>query len=157
MENPPAGLSFQLLNADNYPPVYKLQRQCHLYPWSRETFASCLDGQYFAWQMCQDEQLIGFYVGLQVLDEGTLMDIGLTPEARGKGLSQSLMNHFLAQCRLKGITEVWLEERVSNQGAIYLYRKNGFEVIETRKNYYPTAQGREDALIMKLSELTAKS
>ncbi|GAB3021961.1 ribosomal protein S18-alanine N-acetyltransferase [Bowmanella dokdonensis] len=150
-------MNFQLLNGDNYLPAYELQRQCHQYPWCQETFASCLEGQYFAWQMMQGQQLLGFYVGLQVLDEGTLMDIGLAPQARGKGLSQPLLDHFLMQCRDKGISEIWLEVRVSNQGAIYLYRKNGFQVIETRKNYYPTEQGREDALIMKLADLTIKS
>lgn len=77
------------------------------------------------------------------------MDIGLAPSYRGQGLSYLLLEHFFAQCRAKAIEEVWLEVRVSNQGAIHLYQKNGFELIETRKNYYPCARGREDALIMK--------
>jgi len=39
---------------------------------------------------------------------------------------------------------------VSNKPAIALYQDMGFETIETRKNYYPLADGKEDALIMKI-------
>lgn len=46
--------------------------------------------------------------------------------------------------------EAWLEVRVSNLPAISLYNEMEFEEIERRKNYYPLADGREDALIMRL-------
>ncbi|ALS97886.1 ribosomal protein S18-alanine N-acetyltransferase [Lacimicrobium alkaliphilum] len=144
-----APLIFSPINADNYDAVFRLQCACHSHPWSRGTFASCLTPPYFAWQLKGDEQLLGFYVGLQVLKEATLMDIGLAPSARGQGLSYLLLEHFFAQCRAKAMEEIWLEVRVSNQGAIHLYQKTGFELIETRKNYYPCAEGREDALIMR--------
>ncbi|MBT1065739.1 ribosomal protein S18-alanine N-acetyltransferase [Bowmanella sp. Y26] len=144
-------LNFLSLNCENYLPAFALQVACHSHPWSEATFASCLDGQYFAWQMEQSGELAGFYVGLQVLQEATLMDIGIASSYRGKGLSKPLLEHFFSQCRHKGINEVWLEVRASNQAAIGLYEHYGFVLIERRKNYYPTHEGREDALIMKLS------
>ncbi|MDF2180076.1 ribosomal protein S18-alanine N-acetyltransferase [Aliiglaciecola sp. CAU 1673] len=144
-------LSFSQLNSNNFAGAFELQCACHAYPWSRSTFASCLDGQYFAWQMLENRQLAGFYVGLQVLDEGTLMDIGLGPHFRNKGLSRPLLEHFLQQCKKKGIQDIWLEVRASNKPAIHLYKQYGFNLIETRKGYYPSPDGREDAMIMKLS------
>lgn len=144
-----APLNFSPINADNYDAAFRLQCACHSHPWSRGTFASCLTPPYFAWQLKDDDQLIGFYVGLQVLKEATLMDIGLLPSFRGQGISYYLLEHFFARCREKAIEEIWLEVRVSNQGAIHLYQQTGFELIETRKNYYPCAEGREDALIMR--------
>ncbi|GGD55908.1 ribosomal protein S18-alanine N-acetyltransferase [Lacimicrobium alkaliphilum] len=146
-----APLTFSQIHSHNYDGAFHLQCACHSYPWSRSTFASCLAPPYFAWQLTANEQLIGFYVGLQVLREATLMDIGLAPSARGQGMSYLLLKHFFSQCREKNIEEIWLEVRVSNQGAIHLYHKTGFELIERRKNYYPCAEGREDALIMKYS------
>ena len=44
-----------------------------------------------------------------------------------------------------------LEVRVSNTAAIELYKKLGFIELSRRKDYYPTAQGREDAIVFALS------
>ena len=40
--------------------------------------------------------------------------------------------------------------RESNQRAIQLYQVAGFNEIGLRKNYYPTANGKENAVIMAL-------
>ncbi|WP_088332009.1 ribosomal protein S18-alanine N-acetyltransferase [Lacimicrobium sp. SS2-24] len=146
-----AALTFSVIDAQNYDDAFGLQCACHAYPWSRATFASCLTSPYFAWQLVNDNEVVGFYVGLQVLKEVTLMDIGLARAVRGRGLSHLLLEHFFAQCRARQCEEVWLEVRVSNVAAIHLYKKSGFEVMEIRKNYYPSAQGREDAMMMKLT------
>lgn len=143
-------VQFVKLSADNCQAAFELQLSCHAYPWSRDVFESCLDGQYFAYQLEQDKQIVGYYVGLKVLDEATLMDIGINAGERGKGLGESLLRHFLAYCDEHAMAEIWLEVRQSNTPAIRLYQKSGFELIESRKGYYETSDGREDALIMKL-------
>ncbi|TFT87135.1 ribosomal-protein-alanine N-acetyltransferase, partial [Proteus mirabilis] len=38
--------------------------------------------------------------------------------------------------------------RESNQKASNLYESIGFNSVSVRKNYYPTATGKEDAIIM---------
>lgn len=38
--------------------------------------------------------------------------------------------------------------RVSNQAAIRLYDKHGFNEMSIRKDYYRTKEGREDAILM---------
>ena len=50
----------------------------------------------------------------------------------------------------KGIATLWLEVRASNSPAIALYESLGFNEVTVRKNYYPAAQGKEDAVIMAL-------
>jgi ribosomal-protein-alanine N-acetyltransferase len=45
---------------------------------------------------------------------------------------------------------LWLEVRASNVAAIALYESLGFNEATIRRNYYPTADGREDAIIMAL-------
>lgn len=141
---------FSEINAQNYDPAYRLQTGCHAFPWSRAQFIDCLTEPYFAAQVHQNDVIAGYYVGLQVSVEATLMDIGVAREHRGKGLGKELVKHFLRQCNKKQAQEAWLEVRVSNMPAIGLYRELGFELIEQRKNYYPAADGREDALIMRL-------
>jgi ribosomal-protein-alanine N-acetyltransferase len=44
---------------------------------------------------------------------------------------------------------MFLEVRPSNTPALALYQKAGFETIGRRKGYYPAADGREDALVMR--------
>jgi ribosomal-protein-alanine N-acetyltransferase len=144
-------MQFTKLTAENCQQAFELQMQCHAFPWSFDVFSSSLDGQYFAYQMQLDGEVVGYYVGLTVLDEATLMDIGLAADFRGKRLSKRLIDHFLKDCRARKMIEVWLEVRQSNTAAIALYQNVGFELIERRKGYYPCAEGREDALIMKLT------
>ncbi|RRA28422.1 ribosomal-protein-alanine N-acetyltransferase, partial [Cronobacter sakazakii] len=43
-----------------------------------------------------------------------------------------------------------LEVRASNHAARALYESLGFNEATIRRNYYPTSDGREDAIIMAL-------
>jgi ribosomal-protein-alanine N-acetyltransferase len=47
-----------------------------------------------------------------------------------------------------------LEVRPSNEHAIRLYHQLGFNEVGTRPDYYPSVEGREDALIMARSLLS---
>ena len=50
----------------------------------------------------------------------------------------------------RGVATLWLEVRASNAAAIALYESLGFNEATIRRNYYPTTDGREDAIIMAL-------
>jgi len=52
--------------------------------------------------------------------------------------------------RAAGGRQMFLEVRPSNAPALALYEKAGFATIGRRKGYYPAANGREDALVMRL-------
>lgn len=141
--------NFVPLSKHNYQAAFELQCTCHSYPWSEAVFSDSLSLPYFAFQLYIDRQLVGYCIGLVVLDEATLMDIGVCEAQRGKGIGEKLLQHFHLLCSKKNVTEIWLEVRLSNQAAIRLYNKNGYEMIEVRKNYYPSKGGRENAMIMK--------
>lgn len=141
---------FQQVLEENYDPAFKLQTACHSFPWSRGQFLDCLSPPYFSYQMCRGNSVIGYYVGLSVSVEATLMDIGIAKSERGKGLGRELLKHFLREANQRQAEEAWLEVRVSNTPAIQLYTDMEFEEIERRKHYYPAVEGKEDALIMRL-------
>lgn len=141
-------LEFEPLHTENYEQAFKLQLACHAYPWSRKVFVDCLTPPYFACKASLDKSVVGFFVGLQVLDEATLMDIGVASQCRGKGVGLALLRYFIQQCRKQNAASIWLEVRISNDAAIGLYTKEGFQQTEIRKHYYPTASGKEDACIM---------
>ena len=130
---------------------YKVHSSEQPSPWSKAVFSDCLTTPYFAYQLILDQQLQGYYIGLQVLDEITLMDIALCAQYRGQGWGKVLLNDFIEQCIARKGHEVWLEVRESNVPAIALYTAAGFELVEKRKAYYETALGVEAALIMRLT------
>ena len=105
-------------------------------------------------QILSNDQTLAYCIGLNVVGEITLMDIGVDKASQGQGVGRKMLNYFIAHAiDIKG-TEVWLEVRQGNHKAIGLYTSSGFELIETRKNYYKHSSSalsevREDALIMK--------
>jgi [ribosomal protein S18]-alanine N-acetyltransferase len=56
--------------------------------------------------------------------------------------------HALKELGERDATRCLLEVRVGNLGAIALYSSLGFGVDGRRRDYYPAANGREDALLM---------
>ncbi len=89
----------------------------------------------------------GFCAVMQNVDSADLLDIAVLPEKRGEGRAKALMQFMLNDLTKKGVTQIFLEVRKSNESAIALYKKFGFEQISIRKNYY--SEPTEDALIYR--------
>lgn len=137
------------ITTENYQQAFAIHTQCHLFPWSKDVFLDCLTNQYFAYQSVLSGKTMGYFIGLLVADEATLMDIGVAADARGNGLGRMLLKHFIVCSEKRGAAEIWLEVRESNTGAICLYTSVGFKLIEVRKGYYPQKKDRENGLIMR--------
>ena len=119
-------------------------------PWSEATFLDCTTAPYECWVMLCDGQVIGFAILLVVLDEVTLMDIAISEELRGQGAGKRMLDFVINRCKQLNSSNCFLEVRESNMAAHTLYLNSGFELLERRKGYYPTKDGREDALMMSL-------
>ena len=55
---------------------------------------------------------------------------------RRHGIGSSLMDSFLKECSMRGLSTVELEVRKSNEGAIQFYTRYGFEVTNLLPNFY---------------------
>lgn len=93
-------------------------------------------------------RLQGFAVYSRVLDEACIHNIAVHPSRQRGGLGQVLLAAVLAAAGGEGAARCYLEVRASNVAARTLYEKLGFRLDGVRRNYYPTAVGREDALLM---------
>jgi ribosomal-protein-alanine N-acetyltransferase len=78
--------------------------------------------------------------------EGDIMTIAVNPEFRRKGIASHFIFELEKWAKARSADAMMLEVDVSNESAIALYLKLGYEKLNIRKNYY--GYGR-DAQIMK--------
>jgi [ribosomal protein S18]-alanine N-acetyltransferase len=86
---------------------------------------------------------------------GELADLhrlAVAPAHRRQGVGTALVRSALEVVRQLGARAVILEVRDTNEAAIMLYQKLGFEQLAARQNYYGPGQ---HALILKLYDLQA--
>lgn len=99
--------------------------------------SDCIYGYY------EDDDLLGFIHISKSYETLDIVNIVVDINNRNKGIGKKLVDYV---CSLyDDVDNVMLEVRESNEYAIKLYEKCGFEEINRREKYY----GNEDAIIMK--------
>lgn len=130
--------------------AWHIEKRAHAFPWSEQTLASNQGERYRNYQLSVDGEMAAFAITQVVLDEATLFNIAVDPAYQRRGLGRALLEHVIDEVEKLGVVTLWLEVRASNVAAIALYESVGFNEATIRRNYYPTADGREDAIIMAL-------
>lgn len=143
------GIDYQLLRMQeaDLPNVIKNERSAYTHPWTEGVFADCLKGGHECWLFVVEGRNIGHGVLSVAAGESHLLNVCIHPEHQHNGFGRALVEHLLFRARAGGASTVFLEVRPSNTVACNLYLDMGFNEIGTRKNYYPTFNGREDALV----------
>jgi [ribosomal protein S18]-alanine N-acetyltransferase len=80
--------------------------------------------------------IIGFGCFWAILDEAHITLLGIHPEYQGYGLGQLLLCALLDRARSVEMARATLEVRDSNQQALHIYQKYGFQIAGRRKKYY---------------------
>ncbi len=96
--------------------------------------------------------IIGVACFWSIVEEAHITLLGIHPDYRGQGLGQLLLYTLLDKAAELKLERATLEVRASNQAALGLYQKFGFQVAGRRKKYYQSTG--EDALIMWRGGLT---
>lgn len=91
---------------------------------------------------------VGFVVANLMPPEATLESIAVIPDRQRRGLGGRLLRALRGELPAQGVTELLLEVRASNSGAIGLYEEQGFTRIGQRRGYYSDPE--EDAIVMRL-------
>jgi ribosomal-protein-alanine N-acetyltransferase len=137
------------LAATDLPQVLVIEVRAYPFPWTEGIFRDCLKAGYSAWAMVDDAGTIGAYAFMSMaVDEAHVLNLCVDPGLQRHGLGRRLLHHLVALARAANATIVLLEVRKSNQPAIRLYDSEGFTRLGIRKNYYPAAAGREDAIVL---------
>lgn len=120
-------------------------------PWSAAVFRSEIEAAHTRYLgLYREGDLVG-YIGLALTGptsdpEFEVHTVALSPEVQGRGWSTLLMDPVIELADRHG-GPVYLEVRTDNSPAIGLYRRYGFEVVGTRRNYYRPSGA--DAYTMK--------
>lgn len=86
-------------------------------------------------KMVENGHMIGFVAGDPGPQEqiGWIATIGVLPSHRRRGIGEALLTACEAEM---GLPRVRLSVRAENESAIQMYKKHGYQVIDTWSNYY---------------------
>ena len=153
-----------LLVRQNLEQIILIQKELNLSRWSFEDYIEEVKSPDSIFLVaCFDEQIVGFMVirltysgenSVRWYEEADLLNFGVAESFQRKGIGDSLFGVLLETLVEKTVSALWLEVRESNSEALKFYRKKGFQLIQTRKNFY--SQPTENGLLMKLTLPAAK-
>jgi ribosomal-protein-alanine N-acetyltransferase len=140
-------IEIRTLSLGDLDAIESIEKRAYRTPWSRSMFASELAKPT---SIClgafEGERLMGYTINSRYVDAWHVMNVAVDPEYQRRGVASQLLERLFeltVDDERRGYT---LEVRVSNQDAIRLYEKLGFEPRGIRRGYY--TDNREDALIM---------
>jgi ribosomal-protein-alanine N-acetyltransferase len=142
--------SIRRMSEEDLEEILSIEEASYRIPWSRRAFESELRGPHaFPVVLGQSNPrlVLGYLCSWLTLDECHILNLTVHPCFRRMGLASQLIDHLLKTCQKRGIADYFLEVRVTNEKAISLYKKYGFQVCGVRRRYY--ADTGEDALIMQ--------
>ncbi|WP_415379006.1 ribosomal protein S18-alanine N-acetyltransferase [Halosimplex sp. TS25] len=142
--------------------VFHIEQEAFPQPWPFSAFERFLDEPGFLVAQVRDAEdsretatvgddgrVVGYVVADVVPnhgeDLGHVKDIAVAAERRSEGIGRRLLQRALTALATQNVASVKLEVRESNDAAMDLYRRFGFEHHGTLPGYY--ANG-EDALVM---------
>ncbi len=92
--------------------------------------------------------VLGYVLFWHVADEIHLLNVAVDPAWRRRGIGRALVEDVIAYARANDASKILLEVRASNDAALHLYERLGFERFNVRRKYYSDG---EDGVEMVLA------
>jgi len=135
------------MNPDDIEQVAGIEKDTFSVPWSKKAFDDTLELKNVIFLVAKENEKVLGYCGVYIaLDEGEITNVAVAQSFQNRGIAGRLLQELKMQAMKYGVKNCYLEVRKSNQAAIHLYQKNGFEVKGVRKRFYEKPI--EDAYIM---------
>lgn len=139
------GIKISIATKNDIPDIANIENRSFSTPWSEKSILESMNAKTVFYTAHYGGKSVG-YIGLsKISGEGYVTNIAVLPEYRRRGIGQKLIEYMINDCK-EQLEFISLEVRVSNNAAVSLYKKFGFERVGLRKNFYtkPT----ENAVIM---------
>jgi ribosomal-protein-alanine N-acetyltransferase len=132
--------------------VRMIESQSFSNPWSDNAFRGEIQNTGVSFPLVvvrrPGNEVVGYIIYWHIRGDVQVNNIAVRPDCRGLGLGEAMMRFAIAKVRSAGAEFMTLEVRRSNTAAVKLYRKLGFEVLGSRRNYYTKPD--ENAYVMGL-------
>jgi ribosomal-protein-alanine N-acetyltransferase len=149
---PASAVEIRRLTYADLPQVVAIERRAFSSPWSLAMFVLelskpsgvCLAAE-IAPRDGEDRELVGYLVCTRYDTVWHVMNVAVDPDRRRRGIATALIEALLRAVGDRD-SQITLEVRRSNGGALALYERFGFRSAGVRRRYY--ADDGEDAVIM---------
>jgi ribosomal-protein-alanine N-acetyltransferase len=131
--------------------VAAVERSSYPFPWSEGIFRDCLRVGYLCRVAECDGEIVAYGIVAMGAGEAHVLNLCVNEAMRGRGVGRQMLKLLVERSVQAGMQDVFLEVRPSNLHAIALYQSVGFIEVGRRRGYYQAVDGREDALVLKLS------
>lgn len=140
-------MTFREMTVEDLEQVEAIDQDLFTDPWSKEGFLSFLMKDNTMMFVVEEKgDLLGFSSLMYALDEGDVLNIGVRKDRQREGIGQFMMDSMMRMAAGIGVNIIHLEVRESNETAIRMYERLGFERDGIRKNYYQNPK--ENAILM---------
>lgn len=130
--------------------VVAIEEASYPYPWTYGIFEDCLKAGYACFAVVLAGRVVAYSVQNWAAGESHLLNLCVDSGHRKRGVGRLLLDHTIELARRLDCSVMFLEVRPSNPAAFRLYQARGFRESGLRRDYYPAAGGREDAIVMRL-------
>lgn len=124
-----------------------MHKSCFDISWDPAAFKSLLSNKSF-FGFIYDAK--GFILFQKIFDEIEVITFCVLPHFRNQKLGTKILLHLLEIAKISSVKKIFLEVSEQNIIAQKVYRSCGYHQIDKRPNYYRSANGISDALIMQL-------
>jgi ribosomal-protein-alanine N-acetyltransferase len=144
-----AAVTIRPATDDDLDDVAAIERTVFNDPWSRRSFVDLVNADRVVFLVAATgTSVVGYAIVLIAGVECELANLAIARLMHRQGLGARLLAEATTRARARGCTEMFLEVRASNKGAITLYSQAGFQAVGKRARYY--ARPIEDAIVMKI-------
>jgi ribosomal-protein-alanine N-acetyltransferase len=95
--------------------------------------------------LSENNLVIGYLITHHIIDTIFVLNLAVDSKYRKMGIASRLLHYLVNFAENEKVIKIDLEVRKTNENALSLYRKEQFETIGERKNFYSDG---EDAIIM---------
>ncbi len=140
-------IRFRRMTLADVEQVIKVEQDVYQFPWTERIFKDCIRVGYQCWLATNSDNLVGHAVISVTSGESHILNLSIAGCHQRKGYGSRFIEFLVRQAQALDAETMLLEVRPSNTAAINCYNAAGFNEIGSRKDYYPAANGREDALL----------
>lgn len=140
-------LIYRDVQKKDVPAIARIENISFSQPWSKKGITDFIKQNNSVCIVAEEFGKVVGYVGFyHVMDEGNITNLAVLPGYKRIGVGENLMRFLIEKVKELGVKGITLEVRESNEAAISLYTKLGFDSVGIRKRFYEKPV--EDAIIM---------